>query len=140
MSATRSVANGAAAAALALALSSGNMQLTPPAALAEPPAVVQQYGSSMLADSELSDEQKRFLEERKKMATKYEMSTESTFKSAEEVKDKKNVYVAIVGGLVVVAFVCRWFSSSGTRVASRPMMRAVARSGRLIMLQFLICA
>jgi len=39
------------------------------------------------------------------MATKYEMRTESTFKSAEEVKDKKGIYVTIVGGLVVVAFV-----------------------------------
>ena len=41
------------------------------------------------------------------MATKYEMSTESSFKSAEEVKDKKNIYVAIVGGLLVVAVVVR---------------------------------
>ena len=143
MSATRNVANGAAAAALALALS-GDMHLTPPAAMAAPPAVIQQVGTtSLLAvdTADLSDEQKAFLREREKMATKYEMRTESTYKSAEEVrrrakhplhpppclssapmpehvvvltgaaplrtqvKDKKNVYTAIVGGLIVVAFV-----------------------------------
>ena len=39
-----------------------------------------------VVDDTLSDEQRKFLEERKKMATKYEMRTESTFKSAEEVR------------------------------------------------------
>tara|TARA_B110001452_G_scaffold131364_1_gene109150 strand:- start:1408 stop:1740 length:333 start_codon:yes stop_codon:yes gene_type:complete len=86
MSATR-IANGAAAAALALALS-GDMHMTPPAAMAAPPAVVQQVGTTSLlaADTaDLTDEQKAFLKEREKMATKYEMRTESTFKSADEV-------------------------------------------------------
>ena len=89
MSATRTVANGAAAAVLALALS-GDMHMTPPAAMAAaPPAVVQQVGTtSLIADIDtatLTDEQKAFLKEREKMATKYEMRTESTFKSAGEV-------------------------------------------------------
>tara|TARA_B100000795_G_C22569793_1_gene349613 strand:+ start:553 stop:702 length:150 start_codon:yes stop_codon:yes gene_type:complete len=39
-SGARSVASGAAAAALALALSSGNFDMAPPRALAAPPAVV----------------------------------------------------------------------------------------------------
>jgi hypothetical protein len=40
-----------------------------------------------------------------KMKTAYETDVESTYNSAEEVADKKNIYVTIVGGLVVVAFV-----------------------------------
>jgi len=40
-----------------------------------------------------------------KMKTAYETDVESTYKSEEEVADKKNIYVTIVGGLVVVAFV-----------------------------------
>ena len=39
------------------------------------------------------------------MKTAYETDVESTYKSEEEVADKKNIYVTIVGGLVVVAFV-----------------------------------
>ena len=41
---SRSVASGAAAAALALALSSGNFDMAPPRALAAPPAVVRRGG------------------------------------------------------------------------------------------------
>ena len=40
-----------------------------------------------------------------KMKTAYETDIESNYNSAEEVEDKKNIYVTIVGGLVVVAFV-----------------------------------
>lgn len=51
------------------------------------------------------------------MATKYESQTEGTFKSAEQVKDKKSIYTAIVGGLIVVAFVAPmvqfWFYTGG---------------------------
>ena len=122
-SGARSVASGAAAAALALALSSGNFDMAPPRALAAPPAVVQQVQqgpTTMLADAagaDLTDEQKKFMNERKQMATKYESQTEGTFKSAAQVKDKKGIYTAIVGGLVVVAFVAPmvqfWFYTGG---------------------------
>lgn len=40
-----------------------------------------------------------------KMKTQYETDTESNFNSAEEVADKKNIYVTIVAGLVAVAFI-----------------------------------
>ena len=116
---SRSVASGAAAAALALALSSGNFDMAPPRALAAPPAVVQhiqQGPTTMLAD-DLTDEQRQFMAQRKTMATKYESQTEGTFKSAEQVKDKKSIYTAIVGGLIVVAFVAPmvqfWFYTGG---------------------------
>ena len=68
---------------------------------------VQQYGASMIAatDDELRDAQKKFLEERAKLATTYEVSTDSTFKSEEETRDKKGIYVGIVGGLVAIAFI-----------------------------------
>ena len=118
--ASRSVASGAAAAALALALSSGNFDMAPPRALAAPPAVVQQIQqgpTTMLADDDLTDEQRKFMNERKQMATKYESQTEGTFKSAAQVKDKKGIYTAIVGGLIVVAFVAPmvqfWFYTGG---------------------------
>ena len=39
------------------------------------------------------------------MKTQYETDTESNFNSAEEVADKKNIYVTIVAGLVAVAFI-----------------------------------
>merc|ERR1740117_100072 len=71
-----SMASGAAAAALALALSSGSFDMAPPRALAAPPAVVQQVQqgpTTMLADAagaDLTDEQKKFMNERKQMATK----------------------------------------------------------------------
>eukprot|EP00321_Phaeocystis_globosa_P017632 CAMPEP_0118811392 /NCGR_PEP_ID=MMETSP1162-20130426/1612_1 /TAXON_ID=33656 /ORGANISM="Phaeocystis Sp, Strain CCMP2710" /LENGTH=152 /DNA_ID=CAMNT_0006741023 /DNA_START=13 /DNA_END=471 /DNA_ORIENTATION=+ len=117
---SRSVASGAAAAALALALSSGNFDMAPPRALAAPPAVVQQIQqgpTTMLAGDDLTDEQRQFMEQRKQMATKYESQTEGTFKSAEQVKDKKSIYTAIVGGLIVVAFVAPmvqfWFYTGG---------------------------
>ena len=68
---------------------------------------MQQYGSSLVADSdaELRDAQRKFLEERAKMKQEYDLDTESTFKSEEEVADKKSIYVTIVGGLVAVAFI-----------------------------------
>ena len=93
--------------------------MAPPAALATPPAVmqVQQGPTTMLAAEDLTDEQRKFLNERKQMATKYETQTEGTFKSAAQVKDKKGIYTAIVGGLVVVAFVAPmvqfWFYTGG---------------------------
>lgn len=114
------MASGAAAAALALALSSGNFDMAPPRALAAPPAMVQQIQqpTTMLAgDDDLTDEQRKFMNERKQMATKYESQTEGTFKSADQVKDKKGIYTAIVGGLIVVAFVAPmvqfWFYTGG---------------------------
>ena len=49
--------------------------------------------------------------------SRYESQTEGTFKSAAQVKDKKGIYTAIVGGLVVVAFVAPmvqfWFYTGG---------------------------
>lgn len=97
---------GVLAASLALALSMSNPLISH--ANLELPAVVQQYGSSMIADaseSELREAQAKFLAERAKLAQTYEASTESTFKSEGETKDKKGVYTAIVGGLVAIAFI-----------------------------------
>lgn len=96
----------AAGAALALMLANSNPALTQ--AAVEPPAVVQRYGSSMVADAseaELRDAQRKFLEERAKIKQEYDTDTESTFINADEVADKKSIYVTIVGGLIVVAFV-----------------------------------
>ena len=49
--------------------------------------------------------------------SRYESQTEGTFKSADQVKDKKGIYTAIVGGLIVVAFVAPmvqfWFYTGG---------------------------
>ena len=56
-------------------------------------------------DAELREAQKRFLEERAKIKQEYDADTESTFIDASEVADKKSIYVTIVGGLIVVAFV-----------------------------------
>merc|ERR1719327_897047 len=101
----RSPTGGLLAASLALALSAAQPTVTH--AAVEPPAVVQQYGASLVAesDADLRDAQKKFLEERAKMRTTYDTDVETTYKSAEEVADKKNIYVTIVGGLIAVAFV-----------------------------------
>jgi hypothetical protein len=141
MSAGRSLTNGVAAAALALALSSGSPDMAPPPALAMPPAVVratpslssclqsphasvhraasararrisatsrglrnahdaprgraqvQQGSTTLLADDMLTDEQRKFLQERKQMATKFETETEGTFKSAAEVWPARPAHV-----------------------------------------------
>jgi len=98
-------ASSVLAAGLALALSTANPSMTH-AAIAQP-AVVQQYGGSMIAgeDEELREAQKKFMEERAKLAQTYEASTDPTFKSADNTGAKKNIYVTIVGGLVLLAFV-----------------------------------
>ena len=72
------------------------------------PWQVQQYGGSMIAAAaadDLGDAQKKFLEERAKLATTYEASTDPTFKSENEFRSKKPTYVLIVGGLVAIAFI-----------------------------------
>ena len=73
---------------------------------------VQRYGGSMIAvdaieasDADLREAQKKFLEERAKLKQTYEASTDSTYKGADETGQKKNIYVTIVGGLIVLAFV-----------------------------------
>jgi len=69
---------------------------------------VQQYGGSMVADAEadaLREAQKKFLEERQKMKQEYDTDVESTFVNADDFADKKSIYVTIVGGLIIVAFV-----------------------------------
>ena len=67
---------------------------------------VERYGAAMIAaDDDLREAQRKFLEERAKLATTYEASTDSTYKSEDETRNKKPVYVTIVGGLIVVAFV-----------------------------------
>ena len=53
----------------------------------------------------LRDQARKFLEEREKMKTTYDDSVESTFKSEDEVTDKRNIYVTIVAGLVGIAFI-----------------------------------
>jgi len=96
-------AGSVAAAGLALALSTATPQLV--AAAINPPAVVQQYGSSMLAEEELRPAQKKFLEERAARQQEYDEDFSSTFKTAKEVKDKKSAYTLVVAGLVAVAFI-----------------------------------
>jgi hypothetical protein len=61
--------------------------------------------STLIADEDLTEAQRKFIEARKEVATKYETETESTFKNVAETRDKKNIYTVIVVGLVVVAFV-----------------------------------
>jgi len=78
-----------------------------------PTAVVERTGSLIaaskdaeIADDDLRDSQRKFLEARQKMKQQYDTEgVESNFKSVEEVKDKKNIYITIVTGLIVVAFV-----------------------------------
>merc|ERR1719353_272941 len=91
------------AAGLALTLSTTNPSLV--SAAVNPPAVVQQFGSSMLAEEDLRPAQKKFLEERAAMQQKYDDDFESNFKGAAEVKDKKSAYTLVVAGLVAVAFI-----------------------------------
>uniref|UniRef100_A0A7S4EW86 Uncharacterized protein n=1 Tax=Chrysotila carterae TaxID=13221 RepID=A0A7S4EW86_CHRCT len=99
-----SALNTAVAASLALLLSGANPQMT--SADVPAPAVVQQYGASMIAgDEDLRPAQQKYLEERAKMKQQYEAQVEGTFKDSEETADKKGIYVTIVGGLVLVAFV-----------------------------------
>lgn len=95
-------ANTVAAAALALALTTATPNLV--SAQMTPPGVMQQYGSSMVAD-DVSDEQRKFLEERAKMRTKYEANVDGNYKSADDVKEKKFTYTTVVVGLIVIAFV-----------------------------------
>ena len=66
---------------------------------------VQQYGSSMIADDDVSEAQKQFLAERAKLKTTYEASTDPTFKSEDETESKKNIYITIVAALVAIAFI-----------------------------------
>merc|ERR1712050_88627 len=101
----RRSASSVVVAGLALVLSTANHNLV--SAVVNPPAVVQQYGSSMLADDDddLRPAQKKFLEERAKMAQSYDEDFESNFKGAAEVKDKKSAYTLVVGGLIAVAFI-----------------------------------
>ena len=40
-----------------------------------------------------------------KMRQTYDTDVENTYNSADEVADKKNIYVTIVGGLIAVAFI-----------------------------------
>mmetsp|Transcript_33564 Transcript_33564/g.83823 ORF Transcript_33564/g.83823 Transcript_33564/m.83823 type:complete len:119 (-) Transcript_33564:316-672(-) len=98
-------AAGAVAAGLALALSTAHPNFV--SASVTPPAVVQQYGSSMLAgdDDELRPAQKEFLEKRAAMQQKYDDDYQSNFKGAVETKDKKSAYTLVVVGLVAVAFI-----------------------------------
>jgi len=71
-------------------------------------AQVQQYGGSMVADAgedaALREAQAKFLAERAALKQTYEASTDPTFTSADETRDKKSVYVTIVAGLVGIAF------------------------------------
>jgi hypothetical protein len=73
-----------------------------------PVSVAQQYGSSMIAatgDDDLSERQKEFLAQREQLRQKYDADTDSTYKPVGEVRDKKNIYTTIVGGLVAIAFI-----------------------------------
>jgi hypothetical protein len=98
-------AGAALATSLALAMATMNPTITQ--AAINPPAVVQQAGANMIAetDAELREAQKKFLEERAKIKQEYDGQTESNFVNADDFSDKKSIYVTIVGGLLVVAFV-----------------------------------
>jgi len=77
-------------------------------AVVEPPAVVQQYGSSMVADAsaeDLREAQAEFLAKRAAMKQTYDTDTDSTYVKAGEFENKKNIYIVVVGGLVVIAFI-----------------------------------
>merc|ERR1719221_3349 len=97
----RSAANSALAASLALIIGAADPSIT---SASTQPELVQQYGSSMVAD-ELRPEQQKFLEERARMKQQYETRVEGNYKTEDEVRDKKGIYTTIVGGLIVVAFV-----------------------------------
>jgi len=56
-------------------------------------------------DAELREAQARFLEERAKIKQQYDTDVEPTYINADDVADKKSIYVTLVGGLIVVAFV-----------------------------------
>jgi hypothetical protein len=95
---------------LVAALTAGIIRAATPMishASVEPVAVVQQYGSSMIAagTEELTDTQREFLEQRKVLKQQYEDDFDSTYKSVDEVRDKKDVYTTIVVGLIAVAFI-----------------------------------
>jgi len=101
----QNVASKLVAASVAMLLTAGNPIFTPAVEL----PVVQQSGANMVAvaDDDLSDAQKQFLEERKKLKQVYDEpeTVEGNYKSAEEVKDKKSVYTLIIGGLIAIAFI-----------------------------------
>lgn len=102
--------NAALAASLALVIGAADPMMAHAVA---PTAVVERTGSLIaaskdaeIADDDLRDSQRKFLEARQKMKQQYDTEgVESNFKSVEEVKDKKNIYITIVTGLIVVAFV-----------------------------------
>lgn len=99
-------ARGVVAAALALALSSANPTFTPAVDVQLAPV---QHSSALIADvgenMDLRPEQKKFLEERAKMKTEYETSVASSFKTADETSEAKDIYTTIVGGLILIAVV-----------------------------------
>jgi len=100
-----SAVGAALATSLALAMATANPALTH---AVEPPAVVQQYGSSMVAEAseaELREAQAKFLEERARIKQTYDTDVQPTYINADEVADKKSIYVTLVGGLIVVAFI-----------------------------------
>ena len=76
--------------------------LTPPL-----PPQVQQAGANMVADTDLSDRQAKFLQERNKMQQKYEAQSEvqGNYLTAAETEEKKGKSIGVVGGLIIIAFV-----------------------------------
>lgn len=75
-------------------------------------AVLTKHGGSpstamslLLADEELSDQQKKFLADREKLKQTYDTDVESTYQTADQVEGKKGIYTTIVTALVVIAFV-----------------------------------
>ena len=131
----RNAANSALAASLAFALSTTAPVLTPAyeppavvrraapraarrnvltcqrrssdAASATHRAQVQQAGANMVADTDLSDRQAKFLQERNKMQQKYEAQSEvqGNYLTAAETEEKKGKSIGVVGGLIIIAFV-----------------------------------
>merc|ERR1712087_160007 len=86
----------------------GNPAIT--AADMSQPTVVKRSGTALAATDEFATEDLRpsqieFLKKRAELKTQFEEETEGTYKSADEVSDKKSIYITIVVGLIVVAFV-----------------------------------
>ena len=75
----------------------------------------------MVADTDLSDRQAKFLQERNKMQQKYEAQSEvqGNYLTAAETEEKKGKSIGVVGGLIIIAFVAPMGSSSTTRGVSK---------------------
>merc|ERR1711924_110871 len=101
--APRAVANSVLAASLALAMATSSPLLA--SADVPQPAVVERYGSTLVAADDVSEAAQKFLDRRAALKTQYDVEVEGNYKTEAEVQNKKGTYSSIVGGLILVAFV-----------------------------------